>query len=384
MIVTILCAFLIILPGCWNKRELDQSGFAMAIAIDQGKNKQIELTTQMYRPTAGQKGGGGGGPSGDTANLLIKTSDDSIFEAIRDIPIHLGRKASWSHMRVILIGEKLARSTDIGKLIDFFYRDHEPRHTISIMIAKGRADKILEVKPAIEQTIGQQLLLTKQVTYQSAAKSMDTTLLKFALQMNSPHNDSSITYIYKDKKEKDELNAAGLALIKKGKMINILPPKKVEGLVMLRDEFKFGVIEIPCPDKAQTESIEVVSLSTKIKTKLAGDKVHILVKTSVEGIIGELKCTEIKTRKDEEAFTRKAEEEIKKQMLSTIRFLQKNKTDIIGIGNTIARWHPKQWKGMKENWDSQFAEVPFDIQVELQLLTTGTAIGKPAVSGEGK
>lgn len=381
----ILSAFLLILPGCWNKRELDQSGFAMAIAIDQGKHKQLEITTQMYRPVAGQKGGGGGGgSSSETANLLIKTEDDSVFEAIRDIPIHLGRKASWSHMRIILIGEKLARSTDVGKLIDFFYRDHEPRHTISIMIAKGRADKILEVKPAIEQTIGQQLLLTKHVTYKSSAKSLDTTLLKFALQMNSPHNDSAITYVYKDKGEKDELNAAGLALLKKGKMTSILPSKKVEGLVMLRNEFKFGVIEIPCPDKAQTESIEVLNLSTRMKPKLSGDKVRVLVKTSVEGVIGELKCTEIKTRKDEEEFVHKVEEQIKKQMVSTIRVLQKNKTDIIDIGNTIARWHPKQWERMKEKWDSQFAEIPFDIQVKLKLLTTGTTIGKPAVSGESK
>ncbi|WP_337100413.1 Ger(x)C family spore germination protein [Paenibacillus sp. YIM B09110] len=385
-VFTILCAYLIILPGCWNKRELDQSGFVMAIAIDQGKNKQLKLTTQMYRPVAGKKGGGGGtGSANETANLLIKTEDDSVFEAIRDIPIHLGRKASWSHMRIILIGEKLAKSTDVGKLIDFFYRDHEPRHTISIMIAKGQAAKILEVKPAIEQTIGQQLLLTKQVAYKNAAKSLDTTLLKFALQMNAPDSDAAITYVYKNKGDKNELNAAGLALLKKGKMVGILPSKKVEGLVMLRNEFRSGIIEIPCPGKAlETESFEVLGLRTRMKPQLAGDKVHVLVKSFVEGAIGELKCTEIKTRKDEETFIRKVEEQIKKQMLSTIRVLQANKTDITDIGNLIARWHPKQWNKMKENWDSQFAEIPFDIQVKLKLLTTGTTIGQPAVSGENK
>ncbi len=384
MLLAILPALLLILPGCWNKRELDQSGFVMAIAIDQGKNKQLQLTTQMYRPVAGQKGGGGGGGSAsETSNLLIKTEDDSIFEAIRDIPIHLGRKASWSHMRIIVVGEKLARSTDIGKLIDFFYRDHEPRHTISIMIAKGRADKILEVKPAIEQTIGQQLLLTKQVTYKNAAKSLDTTLLKLALQLNSPANDSAITYVYKDKDEKDELNSAGLALLKKGKMIGILPSKKVEGLIIMRNEYKSGIIEIPCQRKSKdTETFEVLNLSTRLKPTLAEDKVRVQVKTTVEGAIGELKCTEIKTRKDEAAFVRKVEEQIKKEMRITLRVLQKNRTDIIEVGNAIARWHPKQWNAMKEQWDSQFAEIPFDIQVHVKMLTTGTTIGKPAVSGE--
>jgi spore germination protein KC len=58
--------------------------------------------------------------------------------------------------------------------------------------------------------------------------------------------------------------------------------------------------------------------------------------------------------------------------------------DIVDIGNSIARWHPKQWKGMKETWDSQFAKIPFDIEVEIRLLTTGTTIGKTSVSGESK
>ena len=69
-------------------------------------------------------------------------------------------------------------------------------------------------------------------------------------------------------------------------------------------------------------------------------------------------------------------------MLETVHYLQKRKSDIIGIGNNIARSHPKEWKKMKATWDKQYAEIPFDIHVKLQLVTTGTVIGKPAVSGE--
>jgi len=383
MVIILLSAVLLILPGCWNKEELDESGFAMAIALDQGKGGVLDLTTQIYRPT-NVKSVSGASAKQDR-NLLIKTSDESLFEAIRDIPLHLGRKAKWSHLRIILVGEKLAAATDVGKLIDFFYRDHEPRHTVSIMITKGRAEKILQKTPDIEQTIGQQLMLTKQVSFKSSAKSMDTTLLKLALQMNSPVGDSSITYVYEDKGKKNILNSAGLALLKKGKMMGILSSKKVEGLVMLRNEIVSGVIEVPCPGKKlETESLEILNFKTKLKPKLIGNKVHVQVKSEVQGAIGELKCTNIKTRKDEAEFAHKMEEQIKHQMFETIHFLQKKKSDIIGIGNKIASAHPKQWNKMKAEWDEQYAEIPFDIQVKLQLVTTGTVIGKPAVSGEDK
>ncbi len=140
-ILLFLTAIFIMLPGCWSKKELTELGFVMGIAFDQGKDGKIEMLTQVYRPTSVQS----------TASALtrvssinIKTSDDSVMEAVRDITIHLGRKAQFSHMRIIVVGEKLARSVNIGKLLDLFYRDHEPRSSVSLAIAKGKASKMLE------------------------------------------------------------------------------------------------------------------------------------------------------------------------------------------------------------------------------------------------
>jgi germination protein, Ger(x)C family len=379
-----ISALALLLSGCWNKEELDESGFVMAVAIDAGKDGRLDLTTQMYRPTIGRKGGTGESPSA-TANLLIKTSDYSVFEAIRDIPIYLGRKAKWSHLRIILIGEQLAKNEDIGKLIDFFFRDHEPRPSVSIMIAKGRAEKLLEKQPAIEQTIGQQLLLTKKETHRISAKSINTTLLNLALQVNSPQGDAFVSYVYEDKEDKKMLNAAGIALIKKGKMKGLLPSKKVEGLVILRDEFTSGVIQIPCQDsKRESESFEVLELDTNVKPRLADGKVTVSVLSELDGAIGELKCTVIKTKQDEKEFARKIEEQIKKQMLDTIQVLQSHQVDAIGIGNMIAGAAPRKWKSLKENWGEHFAQAEFNIRVKIKLMTTGTTIGRPVVSWEEK
>lgn len=55
--IFVLTSFLL-LTGCWNKTELDEDGFVMAIALDQGKGGRLELTTQMYRPNAGKGGMG--------------------------------------------------------------------------------------------------------------------------------------------------------------------------------------------------------------------------------------------------------------------------------------------------------------------------------------
>ncbi|XEC92693.1 Ger(x)C family spore germination protein [Paenibacillus tarimensis] len=382
-LVSILLS-LFFLPGCWNKTELDEWGFAMAAALDQGENGNIDFSFQMYRPKGAKTGGNGGGGE-QTSNFIIKTSDVTLFEAVRDVSLHLGRKTNKSHMRIILIGEKLAKTADVGKIVDFFYRDHEPRHTISIMIAKGRADKMLDNEPIIEDTTGQQLLLIKQFSNRYSAKTLDTNLLDLAIQMNSPHSDAAIAYVYKDKRAENLFNAGGVALLKKGKMISVLPSKKTEGLIMLLDKYNSGVVNIACPGKPkEQESLELLSLKTKMKPKMNGDKVSVQVKTKADGAIVELKCTEIKTRKDEEEFIAKMEDAIKKEMEETIKFLQAKKTDVLGIGNQIYSMDPNKWEKMKHTWDAKFAEIPFDIKVKLRLVTTGTVVGKTSVTGESE
>lgn len=379
-IILFLSALLLILPGCWSKNELTEFGLVMGVALDRGKDGNIDMITQVYRPKAA-KGENGASSGGSSSNLNIKTSARSVLEAIRDIPIHLGRKAQFSHMRVIVIGEQLARTVDIGKLLDIFYRDHEPRVNVSLIIAKGSAGNLLKKQPIIEQTSGQQLLRVKKAAYLASSKTMDTSLLDLVQQYLSPHNDAFVSYVYEDKHTKEMFSAAGLALLKKGKMTAILSPERVKGLIMLRNEYNSGIIVIPCKgNKNETESVEILLLKTQLKPKLHGEKLAVSVTTRVDAAIGELKCTNIKTKKDEVIFIRKMEEELKSQMFASIRFLQSKKTDIIGIGNLIYRNYPQQFNRMKENWDDKFAEIPFDIQVKLRLITSGTVKNNPTLS----
>jgi germination protein, Ger(x)C family len=379
--VLIVLVTLVFLSGCWSQFELPDRGFVMGVALDEGEGGKIELTTQVYRPQPAHGSHELPGSGKGTAGLNIKTSDITVMEAVRDIPIHLGRKAQWSHIRVILIGEQLARKVDMGDLLDFFYRDHEPRITVSLIITKGKAGELLKKQPAIEQTMGQQLLRAKKFAASASGKTMDTTLLRWVLQSLSEHSDSYISYVYEDKQDEDMFSVAGLALFKGGKLSVIMSPKKTEGFVMLRNEYNDGVIQIPCasPSK-EMETMEVIRLRTKIKTYIKGDQIKVQVRAQGDGAIGNMKCTQIENEEDEAAFVHKVEERVKLKMLTTIHFLQKNKIDVIGIGNSIYQKHPKQWKKLSSEWDEKFAEIPFSVEVKLRLITGGVLTGKPVTS----
>lgn len=366
-----------LLPGCWSQKELTELGFVMGIAFDQGKDGKIEMLTQIYRPISVQSTISA---TTKVSTINIKTTDDSVMEAIRDITIHLGRKAQFSHMRVIIVGEKLARSINIAKLLDLFYRDHEPRSSVSLAISKGKAARLFEKQPLIEQTTAQQILRADEIAYASSAKTMDTTLLSLIMDSKSAHTDAVVAYVSEDKVSKKMLTSAGLALIKNGKMKVVLPSGKVEGLLMLRDEYKSGTIEIPCKGKKfETESTEILSIRTKVKPAFRGDKVSVSVKLQGDVAVGELKCSKLETPEEEAAFVKRVEEKMTAQMRDTVRFLQTNKIEVIGIGNEIYKDDPMKWEKMKKNWDKQFADISFDIKAQLRIVTNGTTIGKPVI-----
>ncbi|MEV5030732.1 Ger(x)C family spore germination protein [Paenibacillus sp. LPE1-1-1.1] len=371
---------LFIISGCWSKFELTERGFVMGVALDQGEDGKIELTTQIYRPTSTQTTVTSVSTSASSIN--IKTRDDSVMEAIRDIPIHLGRKAQWSHLRVIIVGEKLARSNNLGHLLDLFYRDHEPRSSVSLMISKGAAGRLFEKKPLIEQTTAQQFLRAKESSYITSAKTVDYNLLDLVIQLRSANGNAIVPFVYEDKKLKDIFSAAGLALLKGGKMKVVLPSTKVEGLLMLRNAYQSGVIEIKCPGKnREYETAEVISLNVKTKPRMQGDQISINISLVGDVAIGELKCSDINSAKAEMAFIKKVEDQLSEQINSTMKFLQSNKLEVIGIADMIYRKDPRKWEQLKKNWDTQFAELPFTIQVRLRLVTSGTISSKPAGAG---
>lgn len=360
-----------LLSGCWSKYELTERAFVMGVAIDLNENGKLELLTQVYRPSSAEIGKSNTSIVGSSVN--IRTSDDTVMEAIRDIPIHLGRKAQWSHMRVIIVGEKLARSRNLIQTLDFFYRDHEPRNSVSLMISKGKAARLFEKQPLIEQTTSQQFLRTSESSYRNSAKTIDTTMLDLARQMKSVQKDGAIAYVYEEGKTSQFFSAAGLALLKDGVMKNMLPASKAEGLLMLLDKYKSGAVEIPCPGmSSERETAEVISLSSSMVPKIIGKQLHLDIRLQGEIAINELKCTKIRTVQDEEKFVNSVEDRVRQQALDTLAYLQKRQVDAIGLGNQVYRISPRTWDRLKEDWRQVFSTMPADIQVKLRLMTGGT------------
>ncbi|MDP4097114.1 Ger(x)C family spore germination protein [Paenibacillus sp. P96] len=368
----LLIGALLLTSGCWSKHELVELGFVLGVALDAAKDNQIEMTAQIYRPGSGSRGEK---LSSVPSTVNVKAKNKNIMAAVRDIPMHLGRKSQWSHMQVILVSEKLARSQDIGKLLDFFYRDHEARGDVQVLITGGRADAALMLRPRIEKSTSQELLRANRISQSVSGKTLVTTLLQLGIQARNAHVDGYISYLYKVKPKQEVFSNAGIALTKNGKMVGVLSAGKTQGLAMLRDEFKSGIIGFPCPGKKQrTESLEVLKQKTKLTVEwTAGKPSSVTAHTDVEAAISELKCSYVRTPEEEKKLLKAAESQLKQIMQASYHELQKQKIEAVGISNLIYRKYPRAWAVIKDDWDYQFTKLPLHVNVKMKLTTPGAS-----------
>lgn len=365
----------IFLSGCWDHNELPIYGFVQAIALDlseENENK-LELTTQFIKPSPKIGSAGGGG---DKAFVNIETEGDTAFEAIRDITNHLGRKAQWSHTRIILISEELAESRHIGEMLEFFYRDHEPRLLINIGVTEGKAKDYLEGKPFIENTLSQQLKEVGKAAHRYSSKTMEVNLLSLGRQLNSEIQTSKMPYYQKSKN--GEPFVSGLATFHKGKLTGHITPLQTEALLMMLNEYGSGIVEIPCESNPSLkESVEIGSSKAKMKTKLSKGEVTVNISINMEGGVGELKCTSLDKSENVAKYNKKVAKVVKDNVESTLTQMQEDKNDLLGLGNEIFRKNPKQWMKMKKEWPEIFSNTTFNVKVKMNIVNSGADIGTP-------
>lgn len=143
---------LLVLTGCWDRREVNDLAFVTMTGYDKIDENQFRTSVQIPLPGAmGGAGstGGGGGTKGGPYYI-----DSEIGRNIREsndlLQRRMSRKTNFSHRRVIIIGEELARS-GFKKTLDVLLDQPQSRITAYVLLTKGEALQILNSEPHLEK-----------------------------------------------------------------------------------------------------------------------------------------------------------------------------------------------------------------------------------------
>ncbi len=371
-----LCTLLSVLtlPGCWDRREIGKIAIVMGFGIDKGeKEDEIDITAQIANTNTiatSEKSGGGGGEKKPYLNLSSR--GEYVFPSIRASVTKSGARLYMAHNYVVLFGEDIARR-GVGNYMDFFLRDHELRLDMHLLVARGRAEDVLDVDAGFQSIPALHIndLIRAQ---QQLSTGMTVTILDFMNRLAENRSAPLLPMIEIDSaRGNDVLRMTGTAVFDKDKMVGTLSETETRGFLWCADAVGQAVV-VAHPGN-DSVGIEVTHASGSIAADCAENgEVTMVLRVRAEGSLGSQRGNENYTEKEyTDELLRAFAAEIEGEIRACLDKAKLLKRDIFGFSDVLYRHHPARWEEMK---DAPFYDLPVRIEIETKLDTSGR-IGGP-------
>lgn len=272
---------------------------------------------------------------------------------------------------------------------DFFQRDHSPRETMWVMIAKGEARTFLETYSELAKTSAQAAGFLNSMGAGYSIRFVDVAGL-----IASKGIDPAITAVEARKTGVEpapggnpppikKVAISGVGVFKKDKLIGWLNTKEARGLMWVKNMPMKGVIIIPSPGEPDKKvSIRIRGNNAKIEPEYDGENIRFKVKIRVEGDLVEQQSIEnLATPEKIKDLEKLMANDVKKRVNNTIRKCQNlYGTDIFGFGEAFHRKYKKEWREIKDIWNDEFARADIQVEVKAKIREIGIITERPVVS----
>jgi spore germination protein KC len=383
-----LLAFVVFLlmfvTGCWSRRELNDLAIVGAIGIDKVGGK-YEVSVQVTDPSevSSKRPGSGRLPS-----VMYHARGKTVSEAVRRMATVTPRQLYFSHIRMLILGEQLAKE-GIRDTLDFMSRYYEFRTDFYVAVSKGTtAREILGSLTPLEKLPANKMYKSLEISDKTWAPTVPTHLddLLSDLISEGKHPVLSTIQIKGDhvqgasKKNLEKIDSpanlqyTGIAVFKKDKLLGWLNEEESKGYSYIKDKVEGTVGIVTCPEGGQI-SFEVIRSKTETKGRVKDGHPKIDILIRIEQNVLDVECNVDLSKTETIAdLDKRANQKIEKFIKHTIEKVQnKYKVDIFGFGEAIHRANPKAWEKMKEDWDQYFTDdLQVSVKVDIKTRRLGT------------
>lgn len=381
----ILAVHLVFLTtGCWDRIEINDLAIVLATAIDQEPNGLVRVSALIPLPgNISSITGGGGGSGGSQSYYVDSEVGRTIREATSKLQLRTERRFSFSHRRILIVGEELAKESGIQSLFETLPRLHDTRLTTHMVIAKGKGYDLLNATPHFERFSSEVIRELSQ-----SPESLHIEMKHIAAALKEEGVDPVIPYMAPKKTEKgldkkEEVENLGIALFQGDKMVGAAGPKEMFGISWLHEKVANYV------DTVEVESGQYVTYKiTEGKSHIQPviqDR-HVLFKIDIRGYAMIQEKQSDFDMRDQQAFL-DAEKAMNKQIQASVQTvihrIQKQKIDPAALGQKLWFAYPQQWESSYQpNWRNELANTQFDVKVDVHFYNYGLIYDNIANGGD--
>ena len=376
----------LLLPGCWNQRELNDLSIAFALGIDLDEEGKYIVSAQIINPSEISPARSGGG--GDQASVsTYHTQGETLFEAFRRMTKLVPRKVYFAYVRVVVFGEDVARR-GIKETLDFLLRESEFRTDFYLLVAKGTSAKdVLSVMTPIMPIPAVKMYDSLEMSEQFWAATGKITIDELIDDIITPGKETVLTSVevtgnleMGQRKENTQMvedhanvRLADMVAFRGDKMVGWLDEEESKGYNYFQDNVEDTVTSIRCPDGGKM-GVEILHVSSKLRAEVENGQPRGYIDLRAKGNIGDVQCdVQLANQQTIKYLEKEVEKVMRKVLEKALTKAQKGlRADIFGFGRALSRSDPRAWQALKNDWVDVFADMPVDIKVHIEVLHQGS------------
>lgn len=380
----------LLLAGCWDRKEIEDTAFVLALGLDKGEEGKVAVTVQLAVPRqiAGQQGqsgkAGGGAPA-----VTQRFEQPTVSEALRDLETFTSRRISMVHLKVLVIGRELAEAGFYHHL-GILTRYREKRRTVMMMIADGTAEEILTLEAAIERDPALYLEDLTRRAYERTARAPRIDLHRFLLAFETLAQEAVVPVVrvrtvrpgMEGPVQKAQL--LGAALFEKARMVGMLTPEETETYMMLTGLMDSFIETVVDPQNPEGKVVAEMTEEQRQVRFTPGHPVRIEMDVKTEAELREIQAREgaQMTPATLAEIDKALSERLTRKANALVRKLQQEyKVDIVGFGHYVKMRFLDWPSWVSYDWPKQFPNAEIRINVQSYIRRVGMTV-QPVEHGD--
>lgn len=393
-LLALLLLLSLLLSGCWDRKEVEDMGFVLALGVDRGPDGQVVLTAQIAVPRAiagggGGTGGGGGGGGGDAPPVVVeKVEQRTFFEGIRDLETFTNRRISLVHLREVIFGREMAQS-GLFEAMGVLTRLRELRQTVMLMMAEGTAEEILRLHPVMERDPSLYLEDLTRRAFERTGRAPRVNLHRFLSAYESSAQQPVMPIVHSrvsksslvGKPHETKAQMEGAAVFRKDKLVCTLTPKETEVFLMLNRDIRSFVTEVPNPERPSFPIVvQVTSESRQVKTDVTGPNPSFQIDIRTEAEVRDAAgfSHSLATPQGVAMLGTQVGKELTRQSNGLVQKLQTEcKSDALALGKHLKVRFIDFPTWSQYDWTSRFPQSKVAVSVETFIRRVGMTLESP-------
>ncbi len=390
-----------LLAGCWDRREIERLAIVAGIGLDLQPDGSLLLVAQVVKPalvrTQGQAGMGS-----PRAVSLASSTGPTVAAATRALCQVAGRRPFWGHARILVVGEELARA-GLADVMDWFFRQREPRPRTRVLVARGRAADLLAAESELEKLPA--VALDNVLELQSATTlAPDTTLHRFVRDLTTPGKDPLVAAAAvvsrtaqagfpgmegrppeaqepaaEKEGEERRFDVRGSAVFRGDRLVGWMDEVETRATLWVAGAGRRATVVVPGPaGSGQGSTVEVLRAAPKVKIHEEGGRLVLTVSLECRAVLSEeLRGPDVTVRGALEDVERRLERVLAADIAAAFRKARSLRADPFGLGFTLCTRYPKLWEKYQDFWPDALASAEVRISVKARIVRTGLVLKAP-------